>query len=164
MNRELARLDLERQGPGRSSLELSGEVRLDWGPDRPGEASVQGRLQVDNLDSRFLLSGELSASGRGECARCLEPCEIRWQVPVECMVLRDVDSDEGQADSMVILQQTGEVDLREVIRESLLLAFPQTPLCRDSCLGLCPHCGINRNEGRCDCEDTPTDPRWEGLP
>jgi uncharacterized protein len=158
------KLDLERQGPGRTYLDLSGEIQLDWGAERPARASVQGRLQVDNLDRRFLMSGELDACGRGECARCLEPCEIRWQAPVEFMVLRDLDTDEGQGDSMVILQQTGEVDLREVIRESLLLAFPQAPLCRDSCRGLCPHCGINRNDGRCDCEETPTDPRWEGLP
>lgn len=158
------KLDLDRQGPGRTHLDVGADVSLQWGEERPGEAHVVGRLQVDNLGGRFLVGGTLAACATGECSRCLEPCEVRWEAPVDCMVVRDLDSDEADGDSMVILQQSGEVDLREVIRECLLLAYPQAPLCGDSCRGLCPQCGADLNAGPCGCPQEASDPRWADLP
>jgi len=37
------------------------------------------------------------------------------------------------------------------IRESVLLGLPMRPLCRESCAGLCPRCGEDRNLGACRC-------------
>jgi uncharacterized protein len=33
----------------------------------------------------------------------------------------------------------------------LVLGLPLKPLCREECLGFCPQCGKNRNEGPCGC-------------
>jgi uncharacterized metal-binding protein YceD (DUF177 family) len=37
------------------------------------------------------------------------------------------------------------------LREYLILATPQHPLCQESCAGLCQVCGVNLNEGVCGC-------------
>jgi uncharacterized protein len=158
------KLDLDRQEHGRSVLAIEGDLGLGLGEGRPERASLRGELHVDNVESRFLLGGTLTAEGRVECGRCLAGFTLRWEVPVEIIVLRDVDSDEGEGDSLVIRQRTGEVDLTEALRESVVLAIPLAPVCREDCKGLCPRCGIDRNTGTCDCADEDIDPRWEGLP
>ena len=158
------KLDLDRQEPGRSELAIEGEIPVGLGADAPERAAIRGTLVVDNVESRFLLGGTLTASGPAECGRCLAGFELRWDVPVEIIVLRDADTDEGEGDSLVIRQRAGEVDLAGALRESAVLAYPQAPVCREDCRGLCPRCGIDRNTGTCDCADEDYDPRWEGLP
>ncbi len=158
------KLDLERQEHGRSELPVEGDLALGLGDGRPAQARVHGVIVVDNLESRFLLGGTVAAEGRAECSRCLAEFDLRWDVPLEIMVLRDVETDEGEGDSLDIRQRTGEVDLAEALRESAVLALPLAPVCREDCLGLCPGCGIDRNTGTCDCADKDTDPRWAGLP
>ena len=55
------------------------------------------------------------------------------------------------------------IDLGEVVREQFYLALPMKPLCRETCKGLCPVCGANRNRETCTCETTWVDPRLEAL-
>jgi uncharacterized protein len=35
--------------------------------------------------------------------------------------------------------------------EVVACAMPIQPMCREDCVGLCPICGVDRNENRCDC-------------
>ena len=158
------KLDLDRQPMGRSALELAGEVDLGLGEDRPGPTSLKGELTVQNLDARCLVSGTLEAEGKAQCGRCLSTFACRWSVAVDLMVLRDVDSDEEEGETLLIQQKDGEVDLDDALRECAVLAFPHAPVCSDDCQGLCPVCGIDRNEGQCNCKEEDYDPRWEGLP
>ena len=158
------KLDLDRQAFGRSELDLSGVLELGLSEGRPGSAEISGSLVVQNLESRVLLSGILRAEGRVECGRCLEEFGIAWDVPVDLMVLRDVDTDETEGETLLIVQQKGEVDLRGSLRECAVLGYPQTSVCSEDCKGLCPQCGIDRNRGTCECEELNVDPRWDGLP
>ncbi len=158
------KLDLDRTAFGRSELALGGALELGMPEGHPQQAEIAGSLEIQNLEGRVMLSGTLQATGRADCGRCLEEFQIGWDVPVRVMVLRDVDSEETEGETLLIVQQKGEVDLREPLRESAVLGFPQTLVCRDECKGLCPDCGIDRNKGTCDCEDENVDPRWEGLP
>ncbi len=157
------KLDLDRTQHGRSEIEISGNLKLDWADDRPDEARVQGVLVVDNLESRFLLNGTLQAQGQATCGRCLAGFRLEWTVPVEAMVLRNVDTDEGEGDSLVIRQTTGEVDLTDAIRESVILAYPAATICQQECRGFCAQCGTDLNKGSCQCSEEETDPRWAGL-
>jgi uncharacterized protein len=55
------------------------------------------------------------------------------------------------------------VDVPSLAREAIVLALPEKLLCRDDCPGLCPHCGVERGDGSCDCEEETSDPRWDKL-
>ena len=158
------KLDLDRQGDGRTELEISGSLELGLPEDRPQRADVVGTLLVDNIESRFLVTGNLEAKGKAECGRCLSDFELAWDVPVEIMVLRDVNSEEGVDDSQVLHQRTGVVDLTETLRESVVLALPLKPICADECRGICAQCGADLNETTCGCVSDDVDPRWDGLP
>lgn len=157
-------LDLDRQEHGRSEIEICGNLELGLGEDRCQTASVTGTLVVQNLESRFLLNGVIQAEGTSQCGRCLQEFALRWDVPVDMMVLRDVDTEEEEGQTLLILQRSGVADLRPALRECAVLAFPQSPVCRESCQGLCATCGIDRNTERCECTQESVDPRWEGLP
>ena len=54
------------------------------------------------------------------------------------------------------------VDLEPTIRDAVVLALPQAPLCRDDCPGLCPQCGARLADDPGHSHET-TDPRWAAL-
>jgi uncharacterized protein len=157
-------LDLDRTPAGRSRLVVAGELALDVGAGGPQKVTVAGDLEVDNLERRFLVHGQLRATGAAECGRCLAEFTLHYDVPVEIVVLRDENDDEGEGDNLVLHQRAGEVDLSEALRESAVLAVPQAKICDPGCRGLCADCGADLNEGPCGCAAADVDPRWEGLP
>jgi hypothetical protein len=55
-----------------------------------------------------------------------------------------------------------ELDVEPVVRDACILELPLAPLCSESCRGLCPTCGANRNRDECLCEQE-VDPRWSAL-
>ena len=158
------RLDLDRTPSGQSDLPVDGRMDLVSGDEGPDEARVHGSLRVDNLESRFVLRGELSATTTVACGRCLNDFELAYTVPVELVVLRDSASEEGDSDTPVLHQRSGVVELGEALREAVVLAVPQVRICRDECRGICAQCGADLNAAECDCADEEVDPRWEGLP
>ncbi len=158
------KLDLDRIPLGASNLALAGDFELCGPEDMPIDVQVQGALEIQNLESRVLVVGQLQASCEVACSRCLESFQLVWRSELSCMVLRDVMSQEGRDESLVIHQRQGEVDLTEVIRECTLLGFPQAPVCNPECLGLCSSCGKNLNNEACNCEAEDHDPRWDALP
>ncbi|MBU8870293.1 MAG: DUF177 domain-containing protein [Gemmatimonadales bacterium] len=158
------KLDLDRQGDGRSELVIDGVLDLGLSEGRATQAKVRGTLLVDNIQSRFVITGVLSVSGRAECGRCLTEFDLFWDASVEITILRRVDPDETEGQSLVLHQATGEVDLMGSLRECVILGYPQLSVCREDCKGLCAQCGADLNEGICNCTEVEVDPRWEGLP
>jgi uncharacterized protein len=86
-------------------------------------------LDVERVGQNVIVQGNLRLTLECECVRCLKP----FKVPLEF--------DNWVAD----LPLTGEeavavendcVDLTPFIREDILLAFPQHPLCETDCSGL----------------------------
>jgi uncharacterized protein len=159
------KLDLERTETGASELPVAGDLALDFGPAGPNGVFVTGVLRVDNLESRFVLRGELEVCGEAVCDRCLGTFPLRFAAPVEMVILCDAGSQEDdEGDTPVIHQRQGEVDLTDALREAVALAVPLQRICRDHCRGLCPGCGIDLNQETCGCQQDDSDPRWAGLP
>ncbi len=48
------------------------------------------------------------------------------------------------------------IDMTDMFRQEIFLHFPLISVCSKSCKGICPVCGVDRNEKRCICK-TPTD-------
>ncbi|MGD8699759.1 MAG: DUF177 domain-containing protein [Gemmatimonadales bacterium] len=98
-----------------------------------------------------------------QCRRCLEPLEV--EVADELAVFFDPEASAVDEDMALYALELGadELDLRPVVRERLLLAMPDYPLCGEGCRGLCPSCGTNLNESECDCAEAELDPRWAPL-
>ena len=59
---------------------------------------------------------------------------------------------EAYDEAYVLPARGAELDLREALREHVVLATPQYPVCREDCKGLCPVCGGDRNRVACQCK------------
>jgi uncharacterized protein len=57
-----------------------------------------------------------------------------------------------------------EIDLTPDIREDILISLPQNFICDESCKGLCPVCGADRNRKSCKCRaEKKPDAAWQAL-
>jgi uncharacterized protein len=142
--------DLE---PGEVHLEGEDSFNLE-----PG-GRMEGRLERGDDDSVHL-RGSLSARLRLQCGRCLEPFILPVEQELDLFYLRRQRKDAGEEEDevelsdrdMVVAYYDGDVlDLGEMVREQFFLALPLKRLCREDCRGLCPTCGSNRNQARCEC-------------
>ncbi len=113
-------------------------------------------LLTSTLD-RVLAAGEINVGLRTECVRCLGPIDRMLTVTSSETFVADPPDDEFFA------IEHGQLDLAALVREAVLLAMPDTPLCGPDCAGLCPMCGVDRNAEPCDCDAGPPDPRWAAL-
>jgi len=112
---------------------------------------------LDRISDGIVIHGTVAGEYETECSRCLTPVRAHFEDPVREMFERDVI--EGEPYPL----EREEVDLELPVRDTVLLDLPAAPLCREDCAGLCPQCGIDRNEADCDCDPNPPDPRWDAL-
>lgn len=151
---------------------------VDFGPDfrQEGNLKAEGRAEVvvehrghhQDVDD-IRLVGKLSTKIEVLCARCLDP--VVHDVNREFDLLYRPQGVDRRGDEVSISEAETEIGyyqgegllLEDVLREQVLLATPVKTVCRDECKGLCPSCGRNLNQEQCDCEQHPSDPRWEAL-
>jgi uncharacterized protein len=160
-------------------------LRIDLAEVRAGAVDTPGRLEASDplfagiglvLAAPLRVEGRFSRAGEGkyfwharmetvlrlECRRCLSPVEVPLAQRLDLLFLAEQDGADDDVGCYTIPPRTRELDLRDALREELLLAVPQFAECRPDCLGLCPACGANLNAGPCGCRPKP-DPRWEAL-
>lgn len=123
----------------------------------PGNLSVT----VERVAGGFLVDVELRARIYGPCARCLEEATVE----VEAGQQEFVPTAEGgwQESALSAFVEDLMVDVDGIAREALVLALPGQVLCSDTCMGLCPQCGRNLNQGTCECGEHAGDERWNKL-
>ncbi len=162
-------LDIDETIPAGSidySLDLrqTGPVRVTGRAERIEEHRGPKDV-VDDIRIRAKFVGDFEAL----CARCVESIAQHVEEEID-LIFRPggVDAELGErsiseAETEIgYYERTGLV-LEEVVREQVLLSLPDRTLCRPDCLGLCPHCGVNRNETPCDCSTQVVDQRWKAL-
>jgi len=130
------------------------------------EGPVRVRARLTNTGPSVLAEVEARVSGEVRCSRCLEPfrIELRADYSEEFREGAPEDGPPHAAASAALRgYEDDEIDLSPGLREALLLELPMKPVCSEDCRGLCPRCGANLNERRCDCEVEEIDRRWERL-
>lgn len=126
------------------------------GSEVPEGAEVEVQLDLVPVGHTIEASGVVRAPWQGDCRRCLKPASGLIEGEV-----REVFEDTPEEGESYPLAHD-EIDLEPLARETVMLELPQAPLCQEDCLGLCPECGVDRNEGTCSCVPLP-DPRWAVL-
>lgn len=122
--------------------------------------TVRGRLSRAGED-QYYWQVAFETVLKAECRRCLTPVDVPVSERAGLVFTTDPDAGEGEG-YYLVPARAQEIDLREALREELLLAVPQFVECRPDCKGLCPTCGTNLNEGPCGCAKA-QDPRWDAL-
>jgi uncharacterized protein len=137
-------IDVSRGELGLADARLTGDVTVD--------------VDVESTLDDIVVTGRLTTSWRDQCCRCLRPLAGVLEASVE----ERYAVDPGPADDAFPIV-SGQLDLGPMVREEVLLAMPDAPLCRPDCPGLCPTCGADLAEGPCGCEAAVGDERWAVL-
>ena len=134
-----------------------------YGVSFPSPMKVKG--DITNTAGYMRMQLTASVDYQAECARCLAPLDGEFTLDLEKTVApRNLlsDLDEDRLDDYAIIED-GFLDMDEQLREQMEIEFPIRFLCREDCLGLCPKCGKNLNEGNCGCSKKEIDPRMAPL-
>ena len=133
------------------------------GDVRPSEPiKVEGRLSAAGA-SRFYFSGRIHGKTEMPCRRCLKEVEVQVAEDAHFIFSSEGEDVADDPDVFPFDPLAATLDLRPAVREAWLLAVPGFALCREDCKGLCPNCGIDWNEGTCECVPATTESRWEAL-
>lgn len=146
------------------SIELEGEIDIDSGlfdeQDVSIDTPVKFKGDIRSISSMLYLTLCISASYTAKCARCLEDTKEDLSFTINEVFSKP--GLENENDDVIILD-SNEIDLKDIVEQALSCAMPITSLCSSDCKGLCPICGCNLNKDSCDCEESDIDPRLAVL-
>jgi uncharacterized protein len=120
---------------------------------------VRVELELESTLDDIHVGGVLTVVWRDQCRRCLRPLSGDLVIEVD----ERYAPAESRADPESFPIDHGQLDLRPLAREGVLLGIDDAPLCRDDCPGLCPICGADLSSGPCGCDTTVRDERWAVL-
>lgn len=130
----------------------------------PEGAAVLLDLRLESVSEGVLVSGTVSAPIEGECGRCLRPIGDTLVVRIqELYAYAHSTTDETTDEDEVGRMQGDLIDLEPVVRDAVVLALPNHPLCREDCPGLCPECGVHWDDLPEGHTHQQGDPRWTAL-
>jgi len=147
-----------------------GEILYDEGLRQATPLEVVGSAELlAHTLGEVRIQGHLKVRMRADCDRCLEPAEFPVDADFDLFYRpidrtgyeEEVEIDEGESE--IAFYQGDGIELKDVLREFVLLSMPMQRICRQDCHGICPSCGQNRNTVNCGCEPKPVDDRWSAL-
>lgn len=126
--------------------------------------TVDAEISVRRVpDDSAVLHGKLKCSLGFSCDSCCEKVVFDIDSTFEYVLRNEVDDaleeqekECSEEDINTLYLEGSVVDLDEILREQLFLAIPDRRLCSQNCKGLCPECGINRNNETCNCGEVNT--------
>ncbi len=118
--------------------------------DEKSEVSASFEGEIKRLDDIYILEGKCDLSYKLPCCKCLvEVCEnLSLDILEKFSSYKDLVAN---SDEDIILVNSTEISLVDVLYQPLLLNIPTNILCKEDCKGLCPSCGGNKNIKDCDC-------------
>jgi uncharacterized protein len=144
------------------AIDLGPEWFARWCEEDPGlefsGARIIGQVSLAKHGHDILVRGNLSGHLELVCSRCLESFAAPVVIDFDLLLVpgpptAGADDEELSQSDLDLDYYTGEiVDLESLLREQIILMMPLKPLCGETCLGLCPHCGANLNRETCQCK------------
>jgi uncharacterized protein len=147
--RELSALEEVSEYPSLAEAADSGECRF--------LSPIGISLAVVREYGHIRATGTVSTRICLTCSRCLGEYEhdvesefTLFYIP-SAGVRLDEEVELNEHDLISVALEGDEIDFTHEVAEQVLLEIPFKPLCRESCQGLCTHCGIDLNENVCEC-------------
>ncbi len=130
---------------------------------------VKGECHLLRTQRSILVKCALSTEVELTCNRCLGLFPYPLKINFEEEFLPTVDIVSGaplpqpEETGSFTIDEQHTIDLSEAIRQYSVMTIPMKALCDEDCAGLCPKCGQNLNQGKCNCPVQEIDPRWSEL-
>lgn len=114
----------------------------------------------------YVLDGTLSIVYNLLCARCLKPFSRDEKIAFHVVLRQNTHEKQEIAEEdedILYYENEEDVDVTDYLRGEIFLGVPSKAVCSDSCKGLCPVCGEDRDSGLCTCKDEHIDAKWAKL-
>lgn len=145
--------------------------------ESPVHEKTHGTLRISRDDETLYLEGHLALVLRMPCDRCMTSFDDDLEIPIrlflsplhhqikqETETFLLTDDEVLTDDEDFIFYKGPAMDLKEILREQIVLALPLRFLCKLDCRGLCATCGTNLNLKSCSCQEiTPIHSRFAVL-
>ncbi|MCX8084873.1 MAG: DUF177 domain-containing protein [Calditerrivibrio sp.] len=128
--------------------------------------SFDGKLYP--IKKGYVLDGDLELVISDVCDRCLKKFDESFLEHITVELVREdtvnLSSEEELDEDDLGFYHIKEdhVDIHEILFQESILLRPMKRLCVDECKGICPKCGRNLNEEKCEC-NAEVDERWKAL-
>lgn len=144
-------------------------------PDDPFELELIRPVNVDleivKGAEHIRIQGSIKGVLQVACHRCLSPFPMPLDETVDIFLMDERKAPEEEEEEKELTEEDldyqffdGEVlEIDELIAEQIFLALPFKVLCSETCLGLCPRCGVNLNEESCKCKENTDDSPFAKL-
>jgi uncharacterized protein len=163
--------------------DLSFEAAPEWWEKRARDARdypyallepLHFELRAHRMGADLFLKGSLRGALDVECGRCLARYRQALHDDFELLLEEAGDRVPSDPEGAECLTRDGvclgdEIEqgwyrgsvltLDGFFAELVACAMPIQPECREGCAGLCPVCGVDRNENRCDCRVEESKPK-----
>jgi uncharacterized protein len=135
-----------------------------------GPVTIDAHAEQGDAAGTYKVDGTVQFTADFQCARCLEPypfantSAFHLTFAPRPEISEENEEIEVAPDELdVEFYSERSVPLKQLAAEQIQLSIPMKPLCDESCLGLCPQCGANRNRESCSCQSSVVDERWGAL-
>lgn len=96
------------------------------------------------------------------CDRCLESVVTELDFQIDKDICLDADTQTEDMDDQSFVDGH-TIDIDKMLYNEILLNVPMKTLCGAACKGICKRCGMNLNNGSCDCDNFVPDPRMSVI-
>ncbi len=119
--------------------------------------SVEFQVFFKRQDQRIQAQGQIKTIISLDCARCLEPFELKINSRFDIILFpKDMVDPRSTAledeDLEYIFYENDQIDVEKILVEQVNLFIPFKPVCKADCKGICPGCGANLNRSACPCD------------
>lgn len=151
-----------------SSISVSGEfsaadIELGAQPYH-FDGPVRFDVTLTYAGAGIVADGTVSADLVTPCSRCL--CDSRLTVEAQVDGFYVMAGDEAglpEEQEFELIADDLSVDLEPAVMASLVMELPFAPLHDETCKGICPTCGCDRNTDRCECATSAASSPFESL-
>ena len=162
---------LRRPGSEKSVAVVARAADFDFADTRIDDSSdISVDIELESSSTGIVAHGTARAGWKSVCRRCLRPVSGSVDAVIDEAFSRGVHvgshhhgDSAGDALSETEPIVGDQIDFTLPVREAVLLAVPEAPLCRNDCPGLCPQCGADRATAKCSCVVETRDERWAAL-
>ncbi len=127
-------------------------------------SDVHWQVRLERTGSLYRLCGVWQGLIKRQCSRC--NVEFDWQANGTnewTFQLGEEPEHEESAGSCEYVIPPGEINMIDLLREDVWLAWKADVICSDSCQGLCQGCGVNLNVDSCQCKQDDGDHPFAAL-
>ena len=124
------------------------------GLGNPYKGNINLLVEMDKAHSQIVLNCDVKVPAEFECDRCGEMYETVLTNHFQLTYLLSKEIQNSDAINLYYISpEIDKIELKNDVKEYLLLSEPMKRLCREDCKGLCSKCGVNLNYDTCNCKE-----------